>query len=146
MNRRGVMMTLCAVPFAALAGVLPDLKSMGSALKDPLTSMLTSSLGVTPDQAKGGVGSILTLAQEKLIKGDFDKVAAVIPGASKYVEQAKALGAVTGPVKNLAGLKSSLGKLGMQPATVSKFIPAVSNFVGKAGGPEVGNLLAGVLK
>lgn len=145
MNRRSAMLTLCAVPLAALAGV-PDLKSMGGALKDPLMGMLTSTLGVTPDQAKGGVGSILTLAQEKLIKGDFDKIAAVVPGTSKYVQQAKALGAVTGPIKNLDGLKSSLGKLGMQPATVSKFIPAVTDFVGKAGGKDVGNLLASVLK
>lgn len=144
MNRREALLTLCMLPTAASAGV-PDLNSM-SALKDPLTSMLTSTLGVTADQAKGGVGSILTLAQEKLIKGDFDKVAAAIPGASTYVEQAKALGAVTGPIRNLDGLKASLGKLGMQPETVSKFIPAVTNFVGKAGGPEVGNLLEGVLK
>lgn len=145
MNRRGTLLVLCALPLVARAGI-PDLKSMGGALKDPLTNMLTSSLGVTADQAKGGVGSILTLAQEKLIKGDFDKVAAVIPGASKYIRQAKTLGAVTGPIKNLEGLKGSLGKLGMQPATVSKFIPAVTDFVGKAGGKEVGSLLAGVLK
>lgn len=144
MNRRGALLALCALPLAARAGI-PDVKSMGSVLKDPLTNMLTSTLGVTADQAHGGVGSILTLAQEKLIKGDFDKVAAVVPGASKYVQKAKALGAVTGPIKNLDGLKSSLGRLGMQPATVSQFIPSVSNFVGKAS-PTAGSLLAGVLK
>jgi hypothetical protein len=55
-----------------------SLQSVGN----PLMSKLTSSLGVTQDQAEGGVGSILTLAQEKLAKGDFDKVAALIPGAS----------------------------------------------------------------
>lgn len=144
MNRRGALLALCALPMAARAGV-PDLKAVSSAVKDPLTGMLTSSLGVTADQAKGGVGSILTLAQEKLIKGDFDQVAKVIPGASKYMEQAKALGAVTGPLKDLNGLKGALGKLAMQPATVDKFIPAVSNFVSKAS-PTAGGLLASVLK
>ena len=145
MKRRTIVLSLLALPLAASAQV-PDLKSIGSAVKDPLMGMLTSQLGVTENQAKGGVGSILTLAQEKLVKGDFDKIAAVIPGASKYLETAKQLGAVTGPVQNLAGLKGSLGKLGMTPDTISKFIPAVSNFVSKAGGSEVGNLLAGVLK
>lgn len=145
MKRRMVVLSLLALPLAASAQV-PDLKSIGSAVKDPLMGMLTSQLGVTENQAKGGVGSILTLAQEKLVKGDFDKIAAVIPGASKYLETAKQLGAVTGPVQDLAGLKGSLGKLGMTPDTIAKFIPAVSDFVSKAGGSEVGNLLAGVLK
>ena len=145
MKRRTVVLSLLALPVAASAQV-PDLKSIGSAVKDPLMGMLTSQLGVTDDQAKGGVGSILTLAQEKLASGDFDKVAAVIPGASKYLESAKQLGAVAGPLENLAGLQGALGKLGMTPETISKFIPAVSNFGGSAGGSEVGSLLAGVLK
>src|SRR5688572_4169465 len=114
MKRRMALLSLLALPVALRAQV-PDLKSIGSAVKDPLMGMLTQQLGVTENQAKGGVGSILTLAQEKLAKGDFDKVAAVIPGASKYVEAAKQFGAVTGPLKDLAGLEGSLGKLGMTP-------------------------------
>ncbi|HEY7378793.1 MAG TPA: DUF2780 domain-containing protein [Steroidobacteraceae bacterium] len=145
MNRRiALLIALLALPAWASA---TDLESLTSSLKSsPLTSMLTSQLGVTEKQATGGVGSILTLAQEKLIKGDFDKVAAVVPGASKYMDQAKKLGAVTGPIKDMNGLKSALGRLAMSPDTINKFVPAVSNFVGKAGGSEVGNLLAGVLK
>ena len=53
-------------------------------LANPLMRKLTSSLGVTQDQAEGGVGSILTLAQEKLAKGDFDKIAALIPGEQAW--------------------------------------------------------------
>jgi hypothetical protein len=144
MKRRCVLVLLGLLPLAASAQ-MPDLKSLGSQVKDPLTSMLSSNLGVTENQAKGGVGSILVLAQEKLIKGDFDKVAAAIPGASSYVATAKQLGAVTGPIKDMAGLKSALAKLGMSPAVTSKFIPAVSNYVGKVGGSEVGSLLSSVL-
>jgi hypothetical protein len=145
MNRRiALLITLLALPAWASA---TDLESLTSSLKSsPLTGMLTSQLGVTEKQATGGVGSILTLAQEKLIKGDFDKIAAVVPGASKYMDQAKKLGAVTGPIKDMNGLKAALGRLAMSPDTISKFVPAVSNFVGKAGGSEVGSLLAGVLK
>jgi uncharacterized protein YceK len=130
--------------------VLPLLSSCESVKSmtgggDALVSTLTSTLGVTEKQAQGGVGSILTLAQEKLAAGDFDKIAAVIPGSQKYLDMAKSLGAVTGQVGNLAGLNSALGRLGITPDQAAKFVPAVTDFVGKAGGPEVGKLLSGVL-
>ncbi len=114
-------------------------------LPNPLMSTLTSALGVTQDQAEGGVGSMLTLAHEKLAAGDFDKIAAVIPGASKYLEKAKALGAVTGPLVNAAGLNGALSKLGISPATAAKFIPKVTQYVGKVGGKDVGALLSNAL-
>jgi hypothetical protein len=107
--------------------------------------LLSKSLGMSTDQLEGGVGSILTLAQEKLVKGDFDKVAAAIPGASKYLDQAKKLGAVTGPLNDVAGLKGALGKLGIDQETVSKLLPAVTELVSKTGGADVGKLLGGVL-
>jgi hypothetical protein len=115
-------------------------------MKDPLTGLLKGQLGVTEDQAAGGVGSILTLAQEKLIKGDFDKIAQVVPGASKYMAQAKSLGAVTGPIKDMNGLQAALGRLAMSPEVQAKFVPAVTDYIGKAGGGSVQKLLAGALK
>src|SRR5262245_50173275 len=123
MNRRVAVLGLLTLPFAARA---QDLASAASGMADPLMKMLTSSLGVTEKQATGGVGSYLTLLQEKLAKGDFDKIAKLVPGASKYIESAKSLGAVTGPLKDLAGLNGALGKLGMNADTVSKFAPAVT--------------------
>ena len=134
---------LAALPFASHAQTL---SSLTTAVKDPLMKMLTSQLGVTENQAKGGLGSYLTLLQEKLSKGDFDKIASFVPGASGYLESAKKLGAVTGPLSNLAGLNGALGKLGMNPETVSKFTPAVTDYLGKAGGSGVQSLLAGVFK
>lgn len=143
MNRRHAVLMLAGLPLAANA---QSLSNLAASLKDPLMSMLTSQLGVTDNQAKGGVGSLLTLAKEKLPAADFTKVANVVPGASKYMEMAKTLGAVAGPLKNVAGLNGALGKLGMSTDTIAKFIPAVTNFMGKAGGSTVSNLLAMVLK
>ncbi len=145
MNRRIFVLATLSIPLAAAAQT-PSLSSLTSGLKDPLLKAVTSQLGVTEDQAKGGIGSYLTLAQEKLAKGDFDKVAALVPGASKYMESAKKLGAVTGPLKNVAGLNSSLTKLGMKSETVSKFAPTVTNYLGTAGGDGVKKMLAGVFK
>ncbi len=51
-----------------------------------------------------------------------------------------------GQIGDLAGLTSSLGKLGISPDTAASFIPAVTDFVGKAGGSELGGKLAAALK
>jgi Protein of unknown function VcgC/VcgE (DUF2780) len=147
MNRRAALLTLLSIPLAApLASQAQNLGSMVGALKDPLTNMLMSKLGVTENQAKGGIGSYLTLAKEKLAKGDFDKLSALLPGASKYMDTAKKLGAVSGPIGNLAGLNSSLGKLGMKPEAVTAFAPTVTDYIGKVGGDGVSSMLSGILK
>jgi Protein of unknown function VcgC/VcgE (DUF2780) len=140
MRRRTFTIGLATLPLA-----LSGCASMESAA-DPLITGLTSSLGVTENQAMGGTGSILTLAQEKLAKGEFDQVASVIPGSKKYLDMAKSLGAVTAPLGNRSGLNSALTRLGISPTTSAKFVPAVTDFVGKAGGPDVANLLSSALQ
>lgn len=145
MNRRWLIGALAALPAVAGAQSLDSLKSLLSS-SDPIVGALKSTLGVTDNQAEGGLGSILTLAQEKLAKGDFDKIAQVVPGSQKYLDAAKKLGAVTGPLMNSAGLNSALGRLGIAPETAAKFTPTVLDAVGKVGGDSVRSLLAGALK
>ncbi len=142
MGRRLVLMCLAMLSLAGCSSV----PGMGGGSSNALLGLLTSQLGVTETQAAGGVGSYLALAQEKLTKGDFDQVAALVPGASKYIDQARSLGAIAGPIGNLAGLNSSLGKLGISPETAAKFTPAVTDYLGKAGGSSVQNALAGMLQ
>ena len=129
------------------AACLPGCSSMESMMGQSadVTKLLSQQLGVTDTQASGGVGSILKLAQEKLSAGDFDQVAKAIPGADKYLAQAKQLlgGANIG---NKAGLQGAFSKLGMSPDMVDKFSPILTQFVGKSGGTQAGNLLSGVLK
>jgi hypothetical protein len=142
MNRRWILAALAMLP--AVAGA--QFGNLRSLVGDPLVGALKSSLGITDAQAEGGLGSILTLAQEKLAKGDFDKVAQVIPGSQKYLDAAKKLGAVTGPLGNSAGLNSAFSRLGMAPETAAKFTPTVLDAVEKVGGESVRDLLAGALK
>jgi len=145
MKRRTVVIGLLNLPLLAEAQT-STLSSLGGALKDPLLKTLTSQLGVTETQAQGGIGAYLTLLQEKLTKGDFDKVTTLVPGASKYMDSAKKLGAVAGPLKNLAGLNGALGKLGVSSESTSKFVPTVTDYLGKVGGDSVQKMLAGALK
>ena len=121
-----------------------EMQSMGGS--DVLMKMLTSQLGVTTDQAKGGIGSELTLAKEKLPNTDFDALAKAIPGSATYMRAAKDLGAVTGPIGDKSGLQSAFQRLGMQSGMVDKFSGVLSDFAGKMGGEPVKNALLAALR
>ena len=141
MQRRKLMTT----GLALLALVAVGLPSTSRAAFDAY-EMVGKALGLSGDQVQGGLGSVLKLAQEKLQKGDFDKLAAAIPGASGYLEKAKSLGAVNGPLKDLGGLNAALGKLGISPDTASKFLSELPGLVSKTGSEDAGKLLSSVLK
>lgn len=143
MQRRTLLLVLSGLPLLARAD---GLGSLASALKDPLIALLTSQLNVNDDQAKGGMGSLLTLLKEKLSLNDFGKITKLVPNASKYMSLAKSLGAVTGPVKNKAGLNGALGKLGMDADTSAKFVPTITDYLGKLGGDTTKTLLAKALQ
>ena len=130
---------------AALLAACSSMDSMMGGQSADVTKLLSSQLGVTDTQASGGVGSILKLAQEKLSAGEFDQVAKAIPGADKYLAQAKQL-LGGGNIGDKAGLQGAFSKLGMSPDMVDKFAPILTQFVGKSGGGQAGNLLASVLK
>ena len=137
--------TLIGTGLALFALVAMGLPSTSHAAFDAY-EMAGKALGLSKDQLQGGLGSVLKLAQEKLQKGDFDKLAAAIPGASGYLDKAKSLGAVNGPLKDLGGLNAALGKLGIKPDTASKFLSELPGIVSKTGGEDVGKLLGSVLK
>jgi Protein of unknown function VcgC/VcgE (DUF2780) len=138
--------TICVV--ALMVGAIAPAssgQSVGSLVS--ITDVLGKTLGVSGDQASGGVGSILSLAQNKLPASDYSKVSDAVPGADKYVQKAKDLGAVPSEgIKEKSGLDAAYEKLGISPDVAKKFTPAVVDFVGKAGGSEVGSLLGSVLK
>lgn len=140
------MSVLAAVFMLAVGSVsgCAQMQSMG--LTDPLVSMLTSQLGVTSNQAMGGVGSMLTLGKEKLSSMDFTALTKVIPGSETYMKAAQDLGAVTGPIGNTGGLQSAFSRLGMGSDMVGKFSGVLSDYVGKAGGEPAKQLLAAFLK
>ena len=120
------------------------MQSMGGT--DVLTGLLTNQLGVTSNQAMGGVGSILSLAKERLSGMDFTALTKLIPGADTYMKTAKDLGAVTGPVGDRAGLTAAFSRLGMGPDMVPKFTQTLSDFVGKGGGESAKNLVAAAVR
>lgn len=149
MRRRDLLSMVAMAPlagFAPMSGRAQSLSDLANVVKDPLIGMLTQKLGITDNQAQGGMGSLLTLAKEKMSGGNFSKLTSVIPTATKYMDTAKQLGAVAGPLKNMAGLNGAFSKLGMKADTAKQFVPTVTDYVGKIGGDSMKNMLLGALK
>jgi Protein of unknown function VcgC/VcgE (DUF2780) len=140
------LITVCVVGlFIGTTAPASSGQNLGSLVS--ITDVLGKTLGVSGDQASGGVGSILSLAQNKLSASDYSKVADTVPGADKYVQKAKDLGAVPAEgIKEKSGLDAAYQKLGINPDVAKQFTPVVVDFVGKAGGSEVGSLLSSALK
>ena len=112
-------------------------------MKDPLTALSRAAARPHRGQAAGGVGSILTLAQEKLIKGDFDKTAQPAPG-----EQVHGAGQESGRGDRADQGHERLARPHLRccPEAQAKFVPAVMDYIGRAGGESRARLLAGARK
>lgn len=128
-----------------------------------LIQTLTSRLGVSEKQAKGGSGLLLKLAKERLNEQDFNRVAAVVPAVEMLLSEAPEEEGVAGLVgdlasafggKNsnvgrlgtLASMAGGFGKLGMNTEMVSKFIPIVLSFVQSRGDDDTKRTLESAMK
>ena len=135
-----------ATTHTADTGTMSAAAGAATAAAGGVTGLLGTNLGLTSDQSSGAVGSFLSLAQEKLPASDYTQVANAVPGAAGYVQKAKDLGVVTGPIGDVNGLNAAYSKLGISPTVASQITPLISNYIGKAAGPTVGGLLSSVLK
>jgi len=143
MKRRQFLLGIVATA-AAIPGC-DTMSSMGAMGSSNVVSSLTSQLGVTPTQATGGVGSILAYAKDRLSPADFGTVSKALPGSDTYLKAAGDL-VPGGKIDSMAGLNAAFSKLGMSPDMVGKFMPIVTDYVGKAGGDTAKNLLAAALR
>lgn len=143
-TRRWLMGMACVVACLSIGS------SFGAGWTDSLMgkdldSLLGKQLSLTSDQSKGGIGAILGLVKEKMSSADFDKIAAAIPGADKYVSKAKKLGLLDKPLQNKEGLDAAFSKLGIPQDKAAKMVPTVTDLVGTIGGDQVKSLMSGIL-
>jgi len=127
-----------------------------------LVNDLAKQLGINADQAKGGLGLILQKVQEQVSAADFQQVASALPNVQGLLDSAPKAAASGGGglLGSLGGLASSLGlndlgklaslaegfkKLGLDPAMVLKFVPAILAWAQKQG-PAIKAILEKVLK
>ena len=124
---------------------------------------IMKQVGVSKEQAEGGLGLIFKLAKDKL-GADFSQVSQVVPDASTLIGKAppaEAEGAGGGGLMGmLGGMASKMGlgdigklaelaaqfkKLGLDMETVQKYVKVVMTFVESKGGTVVKDLLNKVL-
>jgi len=138
MKRRHFILALAGT--AALAGC----ETMHSVTASSLSNSLASGVGITETQASAGVGTVLNYAQGQLSAADFSTITKSIPGADSYIQAASdRLG--TSKIAT-GGLNSSLTRLGLSQDQINKFVPMVTDYVGKQGGEYAKNLLLGALR
>jgi len=143
MKKIKYLFTVAILSVALLGACTSSMGGLGSTM-DLINSL--SSLGISPEQAIGGVGALMNLVEGKLSAEDFAKVAGSIPNLNELMKQAEGLSAFTGPITDMAGVEQSFEMLGMDKGKVDQFIPEVTNFASKNGGEEVRSLLEGAFK
>jgi hypothetical protein len=111
-------------------------------MADLITELATKA-GVSPDQARKGVGALLILFKDKLPEGSFSQLLSAIPNASNLMAEAQApqegssggiLGAVGSAMSKLVGggaadLANRFTQLGFSADQLKRFLPSVLEFL-----------------
>lgn len=127
---------------------------------DDLIRKITKDLGVSRDQARGGVVALLRAGQQNLSPTDFRAFVADVPGADKLLKNApppSALSSLAGGIGSLfggrqsaagrwAGLAASFAELGVDIDTAKKFGPIVIEHVRQHGGEDLVDKIRVALK
>ncbi|MFN8439695.1 MAG: DUF2780 domain-containing protein [Caldilineaceae bacterium] len=125
-----------------------------------LVTQLGNQLGISQQQAQGGLGLVLKFAKDQLGEPNFDKVAQFIPNANSLIAQAPVPsgigGLLGGAVSSFGGKAAELGglttlasgfsDLGLDKSQIAPFVSSVVAFVQQKGGSQVAALLQNVLK
>lgn len=129
-----------------------------------LVNILVQQLGITPQQATGGAGSIFSVAKQSMSSASFGQVSKAVPGMNQLLTAAPALGGSSGStgasslmgsvasalgggsnLGNMATLASSFQSLGMGSGMMSQFIPVILQYIQARGGSTTMGLLQGAL-
>ncbi len=121
-----------------------------------LFTRLMDELEVTREQAEGGAGSLLQLAQARLEPDQFVRVADTIPGISDILGKAPRfevparglwrakLSRLFGGLGGLSPLARPFARLHLERPMIRRFAEVLVRFFGEKGGPEIESQLGGV--
>jgi len=131
---------------------------------DGLLGMLTNQLGVTEQQASGGIGALMGVAKQNLPGSDYTQLLGGAPDLSTLAGAAApvaasgsgGLGGLFGSAGSLLGgqnqslgqlaqITQSFSQLGLSPDMVGKFAKVALDYVQGSGGTALMKLLAGAL-
>ncbi len=101
-----------------------------------LVDSLSSELGVSGQQAAGGAGALLAMAQSNLSADQFSGVLNKVPGLSSLLGGGEGGGlasSMLGNISSMQGVTKAFSALGMSPEMVSQFAPKILGFLGDKG-------------
>jgi hypothetical protein len=138
--------------------ILTSFQVTAQAQGEDIIQTLTSQLGISGEQATGGAGALFDYAKKNLSADDFASVAKGIPGmdsmlimapepenSSAIAKAGNMLGeGADSSLGGMAGLAASFESLGLNADMVNKFVPIVSDYVGKMSGDQAMQLLQGL--
>lgn len=104
---------------AALMGAVQAWSSQNTGSSD-LVSTLQNSANISSEQAIGGLGSMLALAQNSLNSSQSNEMAGLIPGFDSLQSSG-----LTAMIANNETVKSAFSALGMDPSLISTFAPII---------------------
>ena len=115
-----------------------------------LIKRLMKELGITKQQASGGLVALMRAAEKHLSREDFAAFVKDVPGAAKLLKDApppSAISSLAGGLGSLlggrkspgrwAGLAASFTELGIPLDTAKKFGPIVIDYVEHHGGEDL---------
>jgi hypothetical protein len=154
MKRVLSLAALCILT-ASLYAQTSTLASAGTGL----VSQLSKGLAISPTQAKGGAGTLFSLAKSRLSEDEFGKISSAVPGMSGLLKAApplthqsefssleSELPGSMGAMGRMAEAAEAFHKLGLSPEMASKFLPIMSKYVESRGGSSTAGLLEKALK
>ncbi len=98
----------------------------------PLTSLLTSQLPVSTEQAVGGSSALLALAQSQLSNQNSSELESLIPGLSN-LNSAQSL---LGNLESLDAVQRTFDKLGLDASMISQFAPVILQYLNEQGASD----------
>ncbi|MCU0805976.1 MAG: DUF2780 domain-containing protein [Burkholderiales bacterium] len=141
MHRRRTFLAFAA---GAAAVLLAGCASMPSFSGDGLMTSLTGR-GLTTNQAAGGLGAVMSLAQSKLPAADFAALSKALPSSEKYLKVAQDLGLLRTPIRDIKQLNDAFATLGLDAGQARDLLGATSEYLTKTGGEPARSLLARAL-
>ncbi|WP_434357553.1 DUF2780 domain-containing protein [Parasalinivibrio latis] len=136
-----------ALPFTSLPSYAFSLDDLGGIVKEvagsseqaqassPLVSALTDQVkGLSGEQAVGGAGALLALAQNSLGGEQKNELGKLIPGMDSLMSAIP--GGLGDTIKNMDTVNSVCNMLGIDPALVAQLAPVALQFLGQQGASQ----------
>lgn len=145
---RRLIAPLLLVIAVAVSGCASTGSTMDAAKSAFASDSLVSSLGnlgMSPSQTTGSLGSLVSLAANRLSPADFAKFSGYLPNADKYLKAAEGAGLLKSPVKDVAGLNNNFAALGVEPNVARGFLGEMSKYFTAKGGDSARSLFTTVI-